>query len=46
MGNNATLILDRGGWEVIEEKKSKIKFLNLLLENLIMVLKQNKLVNS
>ena len=25
IGNNATLILDRGGWEVIEEKKSKNK---------------------
>jgi predicted dehydrogenase len=25
IGNNATLILDRGGWEVIEEKNSKQK---------------------
>jgi predicted dehydrogenase len=25
IGNNATLILDRGGWEVIEEKNSKNK---------------------
>ena len=25
IGNNATLILNRGGWEVIEEKKSKNK---------------------
>lgn len=25
IGNNATLILDRGGWEVIEEKQSKNK---------------------
>ena len=39
IGNNATLILDRGGWEVIEEKKVRIKLLNLLLENLIMVYK-------
>jgi predicted dehydrogenase len=25
IGNNATLVLDRGGWEVIEEKNSKSK---------------------
>jgi hypothetical protein len=25
IGNNATLILDRGGWEVIEERQSKNK---------------------
>jgi hypothetical protein len=25
IGNNATLVLDRGGWEVIEEKNSKNK---------------------
>ena len=25
IGNNATLVLDRGGWEVIEEKNSKTK---------------------
>jgi len=25
IGNNATLVLDRGGWEVIDEKLSKIK---------------------
>ena len=25
IGNNATLVLSRGGWEVIDEKMSKIK---------------------
>jgi len=25
IGNNATLVLSRGGWEVIDEKRNKIK---------------------
>jgi predicted dehydrogenase len=30
IGNNGTLILDRGGWEVIEERQSKSKVLKTL----------------
>ena len=33
IGNNATLVLDRGGWEVIEEKRSENKVLIPLQKN-------------
>lgn len=54
IGNNGTLILDRGGWEVIEEKNSKNKVSKPLvkvsdngvdknLENFVSVVKSRKL---
>ncbi len=54
IGNNATLILDRGGWEVIEEKNSKNKVSKPLVkasdngldkhwENFISVVRSRKL---
>jgi hypothetical protein len=32
IGNNATLVLSRGGWEVIDEKMSKIKIEKQLIK--------------
>jgi predicted dehydrogenase len=54
IGNNATLVLNRGGWEVIEEKNSKSKIskplqaasdngLNKHMENFISVVRSRKL---
>jgi predicted dehydrogenase len=54
IGNNGTLILDRGGWEVIEEKQSKSKVskplvkasdngLNKHWENFVQVVKSRKM---
>ena len=54
IGNNATLILDRGGWEVIEEKNSKNKIskaiaepsdngLDKHMENFISVIRSRKI---
>lgn len=54
IGNNATLVLDRGGWEVIEEKQSKNKIakprvgasdngLNKHWENFISVVRSRKM---
>ncbi len=54
IGNNGTLILNRGGWEVIEEKQSKNKVLvpfekssdnglNLHMENFVSVVKSRKM---
>lgn len=54
IGNNGTLVLDRGGWEVIEEKQSKSKVskplvkssdngLNKHWENFVSVVKSRKL---
>lgn len=54
IGNNGTLVLDRGGWEVIEEKQSKNKVskpleksldngLNKHWENYVSVVKSRKL---
>ena len=56
IGNNGTLILDRGGWEVIEEKNSKNKVSKPLvkvsdngvdkhLENFVSVVKSRKLAD-
>jgi predicted dehydrogenase len=53
IGNNGTLILDRGGWEVIDEKNSKTKIgkprikssdngLNRHMENFLNVVKSRK----
>ncbi len=33
IGNNGTLVLDRGGWEVLEEKQSKNKVLKPLVKS-------------
>jgi len=33
IGNNGTLVLDRGGWEVLEEKQSKSKVLKPLVKS-------------
>jgi hypothetical protein len=33
IGNNGTLVLDRGGWEVIEEKQSKNKISKPLVKS-------------
>ncbi|MEJ7683548.1 MAG: Gfo/Idh/MocA family oxidoreductase [Segetibacter sp.] len=54
IGNNGTLILNRGGWEVIEEKQSKNKVskplvkssdngLDLHMQNFISVIKSRKM---
>lgn len=54
IGNNGTLVLDRGGWEVIEEKQSKSKVskplvkasdngLNKHMENFVAVVKSRKM---
>lgn len=54
IGNNGTLVLDRGGWEVIEEKQSKNKVskplvkssdngLNKHFENFLAVVKSRKM---
>lgn len=54
VGNNGTLILNRGGWEVIEEKQSKSKVskpfekssdngLNKHMENFVSVIKSRKM---
>lgn len=54
IGNNGTLVLDRGGWEVIEEKQSKSKVskplvkasdngLNKHMENFMAVVKSRKM---
>ena len=54
IGNNGTLILNRGGWEVIEEKQSKSKVskpfvkssdngLNKHMENFVSVIKSRKM---
>ncbi|MEP6952344.1 MAG: Gfo/Idh/MocA family oxidoreductase [Ginsengibacter sp.] len=54
IGNNGTLILNRGGWEVIEEKKSKSKVskpfvassdsgVDKHLENFVSVIKSRKM---
>ncbi len=54
IGNNGTLILDRGGWEVIDEKNSKSKVskpfvkasdngLNKHMENFVNVVKSRKM---
>ena len=56
IGNNATLVLDRGGWEVIEEKQSKNKIskprvaasdngLNKHWENFISVVRSRKMAD-
>ena len=56
IGNNGTLVVDRGGWEVIEEKQSKNKVsrplekasdngLNKHWENFVEVVKSRKLEN-
>lgn len=56
IGNNGTLVLDRGGWEVIEEKQSKSKVskplvkssdngLNKHWENFVEVVKSRKMEN-
>jgi predicted dehydrogenase len=56
IGNNATLVLDRGGWEVIEEKNSKTKItvprtkasdngLEKHWENFISVVRSRKIEN-
>ncbi|MEO6720740.1 MAG: Gfo/Idh/MocA family oxidoreductase [Ferruginibacter sp.] len=54
IGNNGTLILNRGGWEVIEEKQSKSKVskplvkpsdngLNMHMQNFVDVIKSRKM---
>jgi predicted dehydrogenase len=54
IGNNGTLIVNRGGWEVIEERQSKNKVLvpfekssdnglNLHMENFVSVIKSRKM---
>jgi predicted dehydrogenase len=54
IGNNATLVLDRGGWEVLEERQSKNKVakplakpsdngLNKHMENFISVVRSRKM---
>lgn len=55
VGNNATLVLDRGGWEIIEEKNSKDKIpsmpkvkpsesgLNKHMENFASVIRSGKM---
>lgn len=56
IGNNGTLVLDRQGWEVIEEKQSKSKVskplvkasdngLNKHMENFVEVIKSRKMDN-
>jgi predicted dehydrogenase len=56
IGNNGTLILNRGGWEVIEEKQSKSKVskpfvkssdngLNKHMENFVNVIKSRKMTD-
>lgn len=56
IGNNGTLVLDRGGWEVIEEKQSKNKVVKPLVkasdnglnkhwENFVEVVKSRKMAD-